>query len=375
MALLDPVRRALSFVLGWVVPKDPRVCVFAGRHWGGNTAPLFEAAASAGLAGHWLTRRPEEARGPGRASTRSWRALWLAARAGTVVLTHSLADLAPLSVPRARIFNVWHGMPIKRIAAADPGFATRRHAAANRREQRRYAGMFATSRAMAELFTKTFGLPAERIFVTGQPRTDVLARPLAPEIEAVLTRDRPSHRRRILYCPTWREHAPVRLFPFADRDLPALDAKLAALDAVMFVRTHPNDPGGRFEATERIVGLPGSVLEEITDALPAFAVLVTDYSSVWYDWLLLDRPALFLPYDLAEYTASPGFYRPFDEIAAGPRPVSQAELVTALAAALEGEDPWADARARVRALVHEVPAHGATERVLRVLADAPARVG
>lgn len=383
---------ALSALLGRVVPKNPRLVIFGGRQYGGNTAPLFEGAASAGLRGVWLSRDPrarvlaakavEWLGGAGLevVDSVSLRGVWLGARAGAVVFTHSLGDFGPVRFPsaRTRLLNVWHGMPIKRISTQDPSFAARKHAAGNLREMARYEAMFVTSGAMAELFRITFGLPLDRIHRTGQPRTDVILS-TEPErrvdLDARYTPPLPPHTRKVLYCPTWREGTPVRLFPFPDADRATLNAALAALNAVMFVRTHPNDSGKLGARDDRLVPLQGDIVPEITDALSVFDALVTDYSSVYYDYLLLDRPTIFLPYDLAEYSAAPGFYLPFEQIAAGPCPETQAAFIDALRTALENPAADAERRAEVARLVYDHVDAGATARVLAVITGAPPATG
>lgn len=375
--IADGLWSALSWTLGLVVPKDPRLFVFGGRQYGGNTAPVFERCGEVGLRGAWLTRDPRilASGRPGVVAARSLRGVWLGARAGGVVLTHSLGDFAPVRFPsrRTRVLNLWHGMPIKRIGRADPAFLARRHARSNLREMRRYEAMFATSAAMARIFAETFDLPVERVHRTGQPRTDALFRPSPVNLDAAYRPPLPPHTRRILYCPTWREGRPVRLFPFPDADRGALQRFLEAHEAVMFVRTHPNDPG-RLEARDgRLVPMQGDVVPEITDALPLFDVLVTDYSSVYYDFLLLDRPTVFVPYDLDDYARAPGFYLPFERIAVEPWAATQAELLAALDRALTDPAAEAAARAEVRRLVYDHADDGATARVLRVLAAPPPR--
>ena len=372
MTPADGVRRALSWALGHVVPKNERLFVFGGRHYGGNTAPLFERCNTAGLEGVWLTSDSKELASGRRGvvGTRSLRGLWIAARAGGVVMTHTLGDFDPLRFPsrRTRLFNAYHGMPIKRISRADPGFFARPHAARDLREIARYEGMFATSPQMAAIFSETFGLPRSRVHATGQPRTDALfgaPEPLASRYAPPL----PAHRHKVLYCPTWREGRATRLFPFADRDLSRLQHDLERLDAVLFVRTHPSDQGKLARRSGRIVPMQRDVVGEVTAVLAAFDVLVTDYSSVYYDWLLLDRPTIFLPYDLDAYTRTPGFYLPFEEVVSGPCPETQGAFERALAEALTDPSAHSRERAEVRRRVH---AHGdghATDRVLRVLAS------
>ena len=131
---------------------------------------------------------------PAVVSARSWAGLWAVVRAEGVVLTHSLGDFSPLkfSSPKTRIINLWHGMPIKRISTADPDFHTRSYAKSNLKEMARFECMVATSDAMAALFSKTFGLPDERVHRTGQPRTDILMSPQHKHSSHVTRRHCPS---------------------------------------------------------------------------------------------------------------------------------------------------------------------------------------
>ncbi len=113
--------------------------------------------------------------------------------------------------------------------------------------------------------------------------------------------------------------------------------------------------------------MQADVVAEVTDTLRSFDVLVTDYSSVYYDYLLLDRPVIFLPYDLERYTRSPGFFLPFEEIVAEARPDTQAGFLSALGRALDQPEAESAERHRVRQLVYTHVDASATERVLTFL--------
>ena len=60
-----------------------------------------------------------------------------------------------------------------------------------------------------------------------------------------------------------------------------------------------------------------SVVADITPVLPAADVLVTDYSSIAYDFALLARPMLYLTPDLEQYAASRGFYESIEVFCGG----------------------------------------------------------
>ena len=115
--------------------------------------------------------------------------------------------------------------------------------------------------------------------------------------------------------------------------------------------------------------MQGDVVSEVNDVLRDFDVLVTDYSSIYYDWLMLDRPAVFLPYDLANYREAPGFYIPFNEIVGGPISETQAAFIEALSEAFSSDDSFGEQRGRVQKLVYCDVDGASTERVLKFLAD------
>jgi len=369
--LLDLILSALSFILSLLLPKDRKLFLFGGRQYGGNTAPLFEACVEEGLRGIWLTRRSEIlALGrPNILSSRSFKGLWLAARARGVIFTHALSDFAPVRFPSRRtlIINVWHGMPIKRISQADPRFHSRSYARSNLREMARFDAMFVSSPRMAQIFAETFQLPEERVHVTGQARTDHLLGGSPPPLISRYDPPPPPHSKRLLYCPTWREGEAVRLFPFPDFDLEELQESLEALDAVLYVRTHPNDPGQLKARDRRLLPMQGELVPEVTEVLPHFDALITDYSSIYYDYLLLDRPCIFLPYDLEEYSQVPGFYLPFEEILAGPCPQSQSAFLETIREALTQPGRGQERRAEMRSLIYSHLDDRSGERVLQVI--------
>lgn len=365
----------LSWVLGWIVPKDPKLLVVGGRHFGDNTGAVMLRAQDADIRAVWISRRRDviESGIEGVVSAFTLRAAWLGARAGGVLFSHSLADLRPvlISSPKTRIYNIWHGMPVKRISTQDPGFYKRFSHRSNLREYRRYSAMFVTSKRMAEVFALTFLLPIDRVRITGQPRTDVIydePLPLEPLFDPPL----PAHSKRILYAPTWRDGQPVHLFPFeheSDEWMEPLQAFLEKHDAVMFVRTHRNDTGQLKARDRRLVPLQGDLVADITDVLGSFDALITDYSGIFFDFLFFDRPCVFMPYDIEIYQESPGFCIPYDELVVGPRVATSAELFSALEAALERPDEYGERRRAVREMIHAYVDTGSTDRVLAFLAE------
>ena len=185
----------------------------------------------------------------------------------------------------------------------------------------------ATSDFMSKLVAKSMGTSTRRTIIAGQPYTDALFNEPVnlPEIN--------KNEFKILYAPTWRKHSEVKLFPFADFDFTALENSLIQNNIHIYVRFHP-----AYEET-----IPQDILKmknvslfsakkytEVMDYINIFDALITDYSSIYLDYMPLERPMLFLPYDLEEELKTSGFVMDYMENTPGLKPSTQAEFIDAL---------------------------------------------
>ncbi|MBD5439477.1 MAG: hypothetical protein HDR33_00365 [Treponema sp.] len=189
-----------------------------------------------------------------------------------------------------------------------------------------------------------FGLPEKKILVAGFPRFD-------PLLQKVYTKIEKSHGEiSILYAPTWRHYTDVKFFPFPDFNETELEEFCERRKLVFYLRVHP-----RFENSipEKIRNLPfvkifsGLQYPEINDYLLNFDILITDYSSIFYDFMILDRPLFFLMYDRDEYEKQIGLAVDFNRFATGYKPSTQEEFIQCMEDAFE-RDSFKAARRSVR---------------------------
>jgi CDP-glycerol glycerophosphotransferase len=210
-----------------------------------------------------------------------------------------------------------------------------------------------------ELFSRVF--QAASFMEHGYPRNDVLLR--APAGHDLLNADRDCyarvkrHRgsggRVVVYMPTFRDSG----MNFVDADgravlNPAALSAFAAENNVLFLlKLHPYLRDAALSALPGCVRYPSHL--DIYPLLPLADVLITDYSSVYFDFLLLNRPLLFFPYDLSRYVSQDReLFFPYESMTPGPRAATQAELLDALRAILSGAgDPYAEERGRLRDLL------------------------
>ncbi|USZ67816.1 CDP-glycerol glycerophosphotransferase family protein [Halorussus salilacus] len=285
----------------------------------------------------------------------SLRGLALNLRAGVVFLTHGHRDLAMPCCAGALNVMLWHGLPLKRVSW-DAGFAD--EPAAVRAAHAHMAGEFdllTVPGPQTGPFESGLRIDRDRMVETGYPRNDALfdavpGEQLGTDADALArVRDLAGDRPVVCYLPTFREWDPGVVAE--NVDFAALEDFLADRDAYLAVKTHPNE---RLDLSaldlDRVVELP-----EATDAYPLLRradALVTDYSSVYFDYLLLDRPVAFYAFDLDRYRAERGFYFEYDDVTPGPVARDFEGLLDALDRTLDAvvsdEDPDADRRRAVR---------------------------
>ncbi len=376
-----------------VVPRGERWVVGCGAGIGDGALALHTYASAEGHDLVWLTssaREDADAAALGIRTVRKsgWRGWWETARAGVVVVTHGLGDVNRYGSTGAFVVQLWHGIPLKRIGLdspattqvpAIPGAPLLRRAIAvlYRRAAQRIRVLPAASHRARGRLESAFALPGDRVVVTGEPRVDVLSsgtdETRRSRAEAVLARADdalPAGPRRILYAPTWRDGAVDPAVPDADEWARIIDV-LDRHDAVLLIRSHPLGEGAYAPpATPRVRMLGSGVLPDVTPALPAIDVLITDYSSLAYDVGLLRMPVLFLAPDAEDYARTRGFYGRFDDVAGDDWASGWSQLVTQLAAILDDDAAFAVRAARSASLSAAIHAHRDgrnTERVYRAI--------
>jgi CDP-glycerol glycerophosphotransferase (TagB/SpsB family) len=315
----------------------------------------------------------------------SFAATWFLARCGSVVADSIEwpARGRRFLLSRARLVQLWHGVGFKRIEldkwsneAAGRGWMSspwllRARLLRKRMNGRipRYDVVVTTSRFYRDnVFRKAFR--ARHVITAGYPRNcfihpDHESHALAwsnvdPMARAQIRRWHSEGRRVILVAPTFRD---TRATPLGLDEgwQQRLEAFCEAHHCEMLFKFHPYERGA---AT--IAGRHLHVLDPYSDAYPLFPfvdTLVTDYSSIYMDFLLLDRPVLFFTPDAELYISRDRSIQfDFEEMTPGPKLGSWHEVLDALA---DRTSPgWAVRRAQIKQLAFDEDPSRATERIL-----------
>jgi len=223
--------------------------------------------------------------------------------------------------PGQRVLQTWHGTPLKRLALHRPGLHPRRWLAVIR-ESRRWDVLLAQNPYAERVLRKAYAFLRKPVWVDGYPRNDVLLTGDAARVRTALGIG--ESERVLLYAPTWRDDR-SEMVDFVDPN-----ALAAAADAVVLVRGHSRTiRPGRDHAGSRVIDVTG--YPDTAELLLVADALITDYSSVMFDFSATGKPMYFLVPDLEHYRGKlRGFY--FDLAARAPGPLlhTQEELVVAL---------------------------------------------
>lgn len=251
------------------------------------------------------------------------------------------------------IINLWHGVPLKKIALLDPNLKKAARIYFKKIFSENYTCILTTSHELIPLMARSFAVSEDKIKVWGQPRNDGLFQKNdCRKILGQLFPDLPKYTKAALYAPTFRDYGQVQLFPFKDFDQEQLEAFLEEKNMLLFIRTHVAEQGSAAPYLgKRIRFLGNEQAEDVTGILNIFDCLITDYSSIYIDYLLTDKPMIFLPYDRQQYLDGRGMNFDYDDVTPGPKPETFNDFLDALS---PKEDFWKSERTRVNRLFNEI---------------------
>lgn len=241
--------------------------------------------------------------------------------------------------PDQHYIQTWHGTPLKKLALDMDrvNMSGSKDISQYRKEfvdnTRLWDYLIAQNEFSAETFRRCFDFH-KKLLCVGYPRNDVLFRYNCPEEIRRIRRElgllqrwadgSPDTRKVLLYAPTWRDDEYDRTGIYEFRPKLDFDLLMKELkDSYIIMVKYHYLVGDRIDWS-RFEGFvyPFTAQAEISSLYLAADALITDYSSVMFDYSLLGRPMFFYAYDLEKYRDElRGFY--FDFLEEAPGPVSQ----------------------------------------------------
>jgi CDP-ribitol ribitolphosphotransferase len=261
------------------------------------------------------------------------RIIYLMATSEVILLDDYFGILKSLPMsPRTKVIQLWHaGSGFKSVGYSrfgNPGSPKLWH------PHRQYTYAITGSEHLRHVYAEAFGIEEDAVIPTGLPRVDWFLD--ENRRDEFLTRFAAEHpeltgKRIILFAPTFRGRSIYTAFyDYEQIDFDAL-YEACGEDTVVLFRMH--------HFVKKPIEIPAEYRDRFFDfttypdglnLLHVTDLLITDYSSIIYEYALLDRPMLFFAPDKVNYAATRGFHRDYDETAPGRVATTFDEVVDAI---------------------------------------------
>lgn len=315
--------------LSFIIPKNKHIWLFGstfGRRFADNPKYLYLYVAQnekEKIRPIWISHNKEIVKllNDNRYEAyyyHSLKGIWMCLRAGIYIFDNYSKDISFWLSGGAVKFNLWHGSGNKKTNY-DNKFDTVRHPKNSwekfktfpRRlsDEKPHHYTLATSPMMANIFTSAFNTDLKHIVQEGYPRNDALFNDL--KIENIYSDEERSIIKElqgckdkglkiIYYMPTFR--ASESLF-FNVMDLEKFNVFLCENKYMFYTKLHPKS-----KLKAKFAEIKFSNIKDINPEVDTYAILkyadmlTTDYSSIYSDYLMLNRPSVLFPYDFEEYS-------------------------------------------------------------------------
>ncbi len=246
------------------------------------------------------------------------------ARAEIVLLDNVFLPFAYLHRKKGtKVVQLWHGTGTIKKFGQDVNLGKLKQL--EKRANDNITHLIVNSPTMKHLYAGAFGVEEEVVYPIGLPKTDEMLRRITnseiagknPDKEYIYDKYKiPKDKKLMLYAPTFRdneEHNPrlVELLQELSKELPK--------EYYLGLRLHPFIANSFTQELEnqRICQL--SFEKDVSTLLLASDVLITDYSSIIFEYCLTKRPMIFYAYDYAEFSNfGRGFYYDYESFVPGP---------------------------------------------------------
>lgn len=282
----------------------------------------------------------------------SFKGLYFCLRARYYFIDHGYGYggvFSPINIwlsGNAKIIQLWHGLGIKKIGTHDTKSVSKlenlMHETFERPPNYNINTFITSPKSFSGILSTAFNIPAKKTIISGLPRNDVFIAPQynkrekSPIAKKILQLR--AFGKLIFYLPTYRDHGGN---PFDGQAIDQLQFEqfLEKNNCFLIAKLHPADSTGlSLKSSKRIKILPQDF--DVYEVLPAIGILITDYSGVFLDFLIADRPIIFFAYDLQKFLdENRNLYFDYETFVPGPIVQTFNELLSSILRLLDSKHP------------------------------------
>jgi len=215
---------------------------------------------------------------------------------------------------------------------------------------------------------------------TGYPRNDALLSNITiSNVLSDIKEQYGDYKYLIFYLPTFRGQigSEFDLFTNYGFDVSKIEKNLEEINALFLIKTHPvncirdEELLARVHCSKQIKIVNDSDSDgDIYPILRKTDVLITDYSSVYFDFLLLNRPIIFAPFDFENYVREDReFYDNYNDVTPGPKAKNWDEVLKYVKEAIKNPEEYESERKRVCELFNAYNDANSSERVYKAIKE------
>jgi len=359
------------WILSKIIKPNENIWVFGawfGSKYADNSKYLFEYVCRnhPQIKAVWLSNNEETLKLVKRKGYKAYKTYSLKGYLCTLSAKYGFVstgfyDINIFACANMKMINLWHGIPLKKIMQDDN--ITRIAADDNSLYQRakkfffpfsfnNYYASIAPSETVCKIYQSAFKNLTEKIELIGQPRCDAFYAPAAktPFTEKLLNLKQ--NNKIGIYMPTHRREGRCNFSEFLSYELDNLNEKMKENNVILLIKLHYyhlKEIELQNNKYSNIIFIQDEEIEQdIYSILPLTDFLITDYSSIFFDYLHLNKPVIFFAFDKDDYLKNErAFYFDYEEIICGEKAGSFDELYSKISLVSKGIDNFAEKRRQI----------------------------
>ena len=315
------------YLLSKIIPKSENMWIFGawyGNRYSDNTSYLFEYVIKEKkeVTAVWLSDKRDiisnlSSKGFKAFHKNSLLGFYYGCRATVTFVNCGYSDVNIYAIEKSLKVQLWHGIPLKKIKYDDKINENKHH-------NPFYNGIKSTllfffpflndsfdliissSEEVTKRMASAFRADTNKIIETGYPRMDKILAPKEDQLNFInIRQDWSKFAKIVLYAPTHRKEGHGGASLFDSMDFHQFNGILSQNNVAMFIKMHyHHELNNNYlvnKSFSNIIYLEESDVQDINNILPLVDVLITDYSGVLLDYLILDKPIIPTSFDLENY--------------------------------------------------------------------------
>ena len=247
--------------------------------------------------------------------------------------------------PNQMVVNLWHGMPLKKIGNLEVGMENI--------DYNFFTKLVSSSELFTPIMKAAFNAKDEQMLLVGNIRNDELFKE--------------KKEKKIIWMPTYRnsknyhDSQAALIFSLEEEDFQNIEELLSNYGYQLYIKLHPLEESQlKFDMNYSTIHLlTEDIISEQYGTLYTFlgttSALITDYSSVFLDYYLLNRPVAFTINDYEEYKEKRGFvFEDVKSLMVGSVICDSHDLIEFLESVMKSEDSYIEERTKVNDKVNAI---------------------